>query len=703
MLAVRSHSHLFLLLSWVGLLHPISSLAQSHEEVLDAVPEPATELFISADGQNRTVRQTPASVSIIDERSSEERGQQHVENVFEFVPNLNFAGGSNRARFFQIRGIGELERYEGAPNPSVGFIVDEFDLTGLGSGGSLFDVEQVEVLRGPQGLRYGTSGLAGLIHLRSTAPSVVPSARARLSAGSDDLLSGGVAFGGALPGTDDAILLRASAHQLRSDGFRRNEFLERSDTNEQNEFTGKLGLTLLASEKVTLDLRLLSIEQDNGYDIFTVSNDFTTRSDRPGRDEIDTDGVSLKASYLLSDAAELVSTTQFVRSDSLYSFDGDWGNNDFWDPFVPYDFFSSTARERKNIGQELRLRSRTHNAASAKWLMGLYGFRTTEDASIAEFFETEAYRDLQSDYRANHAAIFGEFDTPLTSSVSAVLGLRVENRDLRYTDSEGASFEPSSDTLIGGHISLRYLVDTYTTLYSTLSRGFKGGGFNSGTSIPSGRELYEPEYLTNFEVGLKGDYGDLSTSLAAFYGWRRDQQVRLALQEDPNDPLTFIYLADNADRSMNFGVEAEANLQVGPRLDLHASLGLLNTEFQNVPTELNYLEGRSASHAPAWQFATGARLNTTDRTFLRLDVTGKDEFYFDDSHSQKSAAYALLHASAGYSDSDFAITFWARNILDKEYATRGFFFGVEPPDFPERSFVQLGDPRQLGVTVDLFF
>ena len=110
-------------------------------------------------------------------------GQQHFEDVLPLVPNLNWAGDTSRPRYFQIRGIGELQQYQGAPNPSVGFLIDDIDFSGLGSAATLFDVDHIEVLRGPQGTLYGANALAGLIYVKSADPSDTFGGRAEFDAG----------------------------------------------------------------------------------------------------------------------------------------------------------------------------------------------------------------------------------------------------------------------------------------------------------------------------------------------------------------------------------------------------------------------------------------------------------------------------------------------------------------------------------------
>ena len=101
--------------------------------------------------------------------------------------------------------------------------------------------------------------------------------------------------------------------------------------------------------------------------------------------------------------------------------------------------------------------------------------------------------------------------------------------------------------------------------------------------------------------------------------------------------------------------------------------------------------------------AAGAIYRNANGFFARLDATARDEFYFDVSHDQKSQAYELLHARVGYESENWVVQLWARNLTDKDYAVRGFYFGNEPPDFPATLYTRLGDPRQVGITLERRF
>src|SRR5258706_6662921 len=128
------------------------------------------EIVVTAGLRSTSVAELPQSVTVIDRDTLRAAGVQHFEDVLGLIPDLNWAAGTSRPRFFQLRGIGEVEQYQGAPNPSVGFLIDDIDFSGVGMPATLFDTQQIEGLRGPQGTAYGANALAERTRGRNAAP-----------------------------------------------------------------------------------------------------------------------------------------------------------------------------------------------------------------------------------------------------------------------------------------------------------------------------------------------------------------------------------------------------------------------------------------------------------------------------------------------------------------------------------------------------
>ena len=125
-------------------------------------PAPALEEATVSASRLREQAQVdvPASIAVLSAGDAAVGAQQHFKKFWPGAES-ELGGGKSRARYFQMRGIGELEQYEGAPNPSVGFLIDDIDFSGVGMPATLSTSQQVEVLRGPQGTRYGANALAG--------------------------------------------------------------------------------------------------------------------------------------------------------------------------------------------------------------------------------------------------------------------------------------------------------------------------------------------------------------------------------------------------------------------------------------------------------------------------------------------------------------------------------------------------------------
>jgi outer membrane receptor protein involved in Fe transport len=669
-------------------------------------PEPAPgeleEIVVTASLRQEGLEQLAASATVLDASTLDAAGLQHFADVLGLVPNLNWAGGTSRPRYFQLRGIGELEQYQGAPNPSVGFLVDEYDLSGVGMPATTFDLQQVEVLRGPQGTRYGANALAGLVKVSTRDPTSEPDLRLEAVAGDDGVLGAGVAGGGPLGRDGEFAAWRLAVQTFEQDGFRRNAYLGRDDTNGRDELTLRGKLRLNPNEAWSLQLGAMYVDLDNGFDAFTPDNSLTMLSDRPGRDAQQTRGASLRIDGDLT-RAQLRSTTAIADSDILYSFDGDWGNDPYWGEFAPYDYFSRYDRDRTTLSQDLRLLSlSTAEQDGFGWVAGAYALRLEEQTLQQDDFAGEPLRPaLKSDYVADNLALYGELEWRVIGDSIASLGLRVENHDASYRDSDGAGFGPD-DTMLGGHLSLRGRFAEDTSWYAALSRGYKAGGFNIGALVPAERRQYSPEYLWNLEAGTRhaDPAGRFEASLSVFYMWREQQQVATSFQVDPGDPLSYVFFTDNAARGRNYGLEADAAWQLSSSLVLRASLGLLETEYLDYRYGERDLDGRGQAHAPRWQYSLSGEWLSSQGWMLRADLEGRDAFYFDASHDERSRPYTLLHLKGGYEGANWSAYLWGRNVFDEDYAVRGFYFGLEPPDFAEKLYVQRGDPRQFGLTVE---
>ena len=651
----------------------------------------------------------PASVTVLDAQAMRWSAVQHFEELAQLTPNLHWAGGSSRARYFQVRGIGERSQYEGAPNPSVGFLLDDIDFSALGGVATRFDLDSVEILRGPQGTRYGANALAGLVYARSREPSRQPEAHAELSLGNDGMRALGAALGGPL---GSRAAGRFSAHQYQADGFRRNATLGRDNTNARDELSLRARLNLEPLPDLALKLALLRIDLDNGYDGWSIDNELTTWSDRPGRDSQTSTGASMRAELQLPAGHTLLGITGAAISDIEHSYDADWGEDGYWsrlaDLEIRYDYASRTLRERAGLSQELRLLSPAGGGLS--YVFGLWYLNLKEDN---DRLDTGLYAEpgyapdpsedrFASRYRADSLAMFGEISRAFAETWEWTVGLRWERREADYDDSGGERFSPQ-DRMLGGHVSLSRSLGPDAKAYARIARGYKAGGFNLGlgdSGLGSGELVYEPEFLWNYEIGAKGLWldGRLRGEISAFLSRRADMQVDTSRQVDPQDPNTFVFFTRNVGRGTNRGLELSLELAPDEAWRLSAALGLLHTKITRFPGRPQ-LEGREQPHAPGYGYALAARWRNPGGWFLSGELTGKDGFYFSSSHDRKSEAHTLLNLRAGRAWAGWEAFAWARNLLDEYYAVRGFFFANVPPDWPEQEFRQQGDPQHFGVTI----
>ena len=196
-----------------------------------------------------------------------------------------------------------------------------------------------------------------------------------------------------------------------------------------------------------------------------------------------------------------------------------------------------------------------------------------------------------------------------------------------------------------------------------------------------------------------------TTRIAAFYIQRKDQQVKVSEAiTGTNNAISFKEYYDNATEGRNYGLEIESNWQATKTISWQASVGYLNTELLEYSYTDKYgtsynNDGRAQAHAPEYSIASSIDFKATQNISLNLEVEAKDEFYFSDSHDEKSKAYALLHASVRYIKDNLELSLNGHNLTDKDYAVRGFGFGNDPRNgYSDTQHVQLGAPRLVSIS-----
>ena len=666
-----------------------------------AISAELEEVVVMADYRDLNDAQLATSITVISSAVVRQRAAQHFEEIINSIPNFNVSGGTGRSRFFQIRGIGERSQFIEPINPSVGLLIDNVDYSGAGSIATMMDVDQIEVLRGPQGTRYGANALAGLINITTRNPEPEYATSLKANVGDYGHRTLGLTTTGPITALS-SFRLAAETHQ--SDGYYANSFVNRDDVNQRDETSLRGKLQLISAPGADLAwetlLTLANTNVDNGYDAFTLDNSRTTLSDQPGHDRQESTSLALDTTLHLA-SVDLQLLASLGNTDSEYGYDEDW-------TFVGihpdgYSAFDDYLRRRDTLNLEARVISNQPiktGSLSTDWLVGIYALQTREDLTRIYTYDS----DFNSEFDFTNLAIFTQLDTSITDQWQFSTGLRLEQRDASYKDSRAVAFNPK-ENFWGGRLALQYFPNEGKMLYTSLSRGYKAGGFNTDGSLDADLRQFDAEYLVELELGAKLSLADdtLQLKVAIFYDQRRDQQVKSSqLRVRANNSTEFVEYLGNAARGTNRGFELESRWLTHDNLTLFANIGLLQARFDEFVNEAGEnLAGRDQAQAPAYTYNLGANIDI-GRWHTSISVDGKDEFYFSDRHSLTSTAYTLLNANISYIQPRWKLSFWGRNLTNKDYTIRGFgSFGNDPrKGYITEPYVQYGEPRMIGVSAE---
>lgn len=699
------------------------------------------ELVVNADFHKKTLDRVSSSVSVVNSDQLAMHKAVHLEDILNSVPNVNFSSGASRGRFIQIRGTGERAQYSEPINFSVGLIVDDIDFTGIGGALSTLDVKQIEVLRGPQGTLYGANALAGLINVVSEDGDN-HSGKIRINLAEYNIREFSQAVGGAI---NDELGVRVAFANNQSDGFIKNTYLNRDDTNNIDETSLRTKFLWQPDSETTIRLTAYLFDADNGYDAFSLDNTRETLSDEPGHDRNRTRASSLRINYSGFDLAQWQTVVSVANSDLEYGFDEDWSYrticaNDFECAGRQYSTKDNMQRDNNNYTIDTRWISNSV-AGELSWVMGLYARSQTED-----LLRTYTNNDPNSDtfdgepvdreitlfshsYDTENIAVYANVEIPLFNEFYLNTGLRVEQRDAAYKNSRAETIE-NDEAMWGGKLALEYRAWQNHFAYGLISRGYKAGGNNiPGPQDDEGNGLfpllYDTEAMWNYEIGLKSKlFNDkVSSNLSVFYQDRKDMQLKqsVVVNADSGEisevcPCRFLDHLANAGGGINYGLEYEVNAQFTERFAMWLNLGVLETQYidyqsyshANADPQLGNaydLSGRAQAHAPLYQYAIGLAAQLSENLYWDANVESKADFYTSANHDEKAQGFILLHSRLVLSLEEWELSLWGKNLTDKDTVVRGFGgFGNDPRKLYEvEPYVQYGAPRVLGVSAALQF
>jgi outer membrane receptor protein involved in Fe transport len=686
--------------------------AQSVTEAPESTQEEAIQLettVVTGSLWESDLQNTTASITVLDEAQLQVNGVQHFQDVINAIPNLTWTGGSSRPRYIQIRGIGENSQFEGeTPDSSVAFLMDDLDITGLGTIGNLFDVQQVEVLRGPQAGAFGVNAAGGVIQVVTNDPTPYWTGQAQVTVGSDSLFAEGVAVGGPIIESDpEKLTFRLSVHQLNQDGFRNNVVRDKDDTNKRDEFTSRLKVRWLANEDWQWDATLLYADADNGYDEWTMNNSRShTYTDEPGHDRQETFAGSVRGTWMGFDSFNVTTITSYAHSDSDYAYDADWVSGDYDSiPAGTYDGYMKTDRDRDVFSQEIRLDSIDQEDALGwidRWTLGTYFSKLKEDSKVSYDDYGGGVR-AKSRYETESYSLFGQLAHDFTEATRLIVGLRYEyhkvSNDTLSVDDYGDWYDGTlngkdsddNNSLYGGKITLEHDLNAQHMIFSSFAVGYKAGGANGGVFREEGDPLtYGNETLYNTEVGLRSEWFDAAvlSEVTAFYLYRDNPQLR----DSGGSGGFFHYYTDNGDHAEHYGLEADGTWFITRKWTFNAGLGLLQTQND---------DNEDLANAPHYTYNASLSYQADNGFFADIEVVGSDKYYESNSEENRSEkvrnAFTVVNGSIGYRYQTWTLTLWVKNLFDEKYEDRVFYFDNGDGD---SRYEDPADPQQFGVTVN---
>jgi iron complex outermembrane receptor protein len=720
-----------------------------HEVVTPVHAQAATELeevVVTARKREETFRDVPVTVDVLTEQTIQNAGIDSTRDFVAMIPNVTLVETQNAGNsFITVRGISQARNSE----PSVAVLVDgvlesnpyEFDQ-------ELFDVRQIEVLKGPQGALYGRNAIGGAIIIRTKDPSDQFEGTARVGLGNGTSERAQLALSGPID-TAGTLKYRASLNYYNTDGYLDNAYLgQKADP--VRDYSGRLRLVWKASDAITGDFRAyvdhletrayyFVIPRDNEANPFASfttapnANDVTSpiQVNNPGEDNRDIRDLVAKFDFDTG-GGTITSITNYDRTkeiDTGDAFDFRPRATSIFQALLGTDLNQSQFIDVQAWSQELRFTSPQMGAFS--WIGGAYFVHTERfistgnmvDAGLGVFPVYEQPRltgvnpsaTFLADSQNNNAwAVFGDATYELSKQWELDGALRYDEDSRQNRTDTPPSFlaQLGDPTAVSGGIrkhtwselqpkgTIRYKPSDDITFYGGWSRGFRSGGFNqtgvgaaARNSVPpvlGVNDLFNAEVADTWEVGVKGQFLDrrLNAGLSLY-------------RTKSTNGYFFVFLAANSTQNLgnlnaNYkGAELQLSARPTDRLDVYLNFGYTDSEITAMadPTVI----GNQAPLVSKTTLNAGIQykqpLQGSLSGLIRLDYQNIGRTWWEPYNTTSRDPVNLLDLRAGVEGDKWSVMAWSKNLTNEKYNA----------EFSPGGFLWRALPRRYGVDLNYRF
>lgn len=658
------------------------------------------EIVVTAQKREQNIQDVPIAITAL---QSDSLGALQMDSGAEIgrqIPNLNVSvlGNEDQPKF-SLRGIAQSQ-FQLNASSSTGVFYDEvFVRASFLGGAQLYDMNRVEVLRGPQGTLFGKETVGGAVSFITQAPTFSNGGYVAAEYGDNNYLHVDAAANAVL--VPDRLAVRFAGNFAKSDGFVENLFPGGRDKSSIDKKAFRGSLRFEDGDGFDATLRLFASRSSpdavgaitygfgpGGLNAFGADPRINPATglrmsthegvyDRQGRIRVEGDGAYLTMNKDFG-AATLTSITSYTDGYFLNEVDGDGTGA----PLLHLDFIADV----KEYSQDLRVTTNFDGAFN--FITGLYYFHDDMDSIFRVYQFAGGFTADQTFYQARDSyAVYADGTYDVTPELSVYGGVRITKEQgklddfqsivnipglgIPSTDLEYSEREPS------GRLGIRYRITPEVMAYLQYARGYRSSAFNGGAvAFPGDLNIAKPEFLDAWEMGLKSTLWDrrMMLNLSAFHYSFTDQQFINSIS------LTETQLV-NAGRSELNGLEVELSAQVTAQLRVNAGLGLLDATYKELTLSGLDLSGNQMIEAPKLSMNLSADYAIpvgTGEVLLHGDATYKSKQYYSAFNEDKfpeslAVADAFTEANARISyrwdNNRYEFGVWGKNLTDNDVAT----------------------------------